>query len=369
MKNRIFTVMTVAGLAAFLALAGCGSDAGSGSTTPAVDAGPTGDTVGNQSDAKIDTTAKKDTAKAPDPCEKCTDKQNCVSGKCVDKPCKDGCKAGEICDAAADGGKGKCIQPACALPTKWGPNLAKLSMMNISDADKGCDLNDDAKPDNALGALKDLAGSQLADAVKSGSIVIILEPTEYKTDGSEFGLNLLIGDAVKDVEECDVTKATCDYTVTPKNWDQTIKATTCPAVVNFPKTTIKDGKLFAGGKDQVFDLKIPVTAGIEIQIKITQAQVTGTVTDDKEWKTTKGGQVCGVITKEALEAALDAVPEETLKDIGGKAAVQNILNNLLTPDIDTDGDDEADAISVALDFETLPGNVVGLSQESTESGS
>ncbi len=364
MKRKLFAVLTVAGLSAFIALAGCGSDAGTGNSTPVNDAGAT-DT--GKGDTKTDTTIKKDTAVKPDPCASC-DKatQVCKDEKCVDKPCKDGCKAGQICKAEANAGKGECIDPACALPTKWGPNLAKLSMLNISDADKGCDLNDDAKPDNALGALKDLAGSQLTEAVEKGSVVIILEPTEYKTDGTKFGLDLLIGDVDDGNKDCDVTKATCNYTVTPKNWDQTVSATTCPAVVNFPKTTIKDGKMAAGGKDQVFDLKIPVTAGIEIEIKITQAQVRGDTADDKTWMSTKNGQICGVITKEALSAALDAVPEETLKDIGGKSAVQNILNNLLTPDIDTDGDDEADAISVALDFETIPANIVGLSKESTE---
>ena len=366
MKRKLFSVLTVAGLATFLAFAGCGSDSGTGGNSDGTkDAGSTADTnVGGQ-----DAGAKTDVGPKEDPCDKCDkDKQLCKAGKCVDKPCKDGCKAGEICDVAADAGKGKCIMPACALPTTWGPNLAKLSMLNISDADKGCDLNDDAKADNALGALKDLAGSQLVDAVKKGSIVIILEPKGFKTDGTAFGLDLLIGDLDDANKDCDVTKATCNYTVTPKNWDQTVKATTCPAVVNFPKATVKDGKLAAGGKDQVFDLKIPVTAGLEIKIKITQASVSGTVTDAQEWKSTKDGQICGVITKEDLEAALDAVPEETLKDIGGKAAVQNILNNLLTPDIDTDGDDEADAISVALDFETIPANVVGLSKEATEGG-
>lgn len=366
MKRKLFSVLTVASLVAFLACAGCGSDpAPAPGGDSGTDAGPTTDTATGSQDAG----AKKDTGPAKeDPCLKCTDKQNCINEKCVDKPCKDGCKAGEICDTAADGGKGKCILPACALPDAWGPNLAKLSMLNISDADKGCDLNDDAKADNALGALKDLAGGQLVDAVKKGSIVIILEPAEYKTDGSEFGLDLLIGDLDDSNKECDVTTATCNYNVTPKNWDQTVSATTCPAVVNFPKATIKDGKLKAGGKDQVFDLKIPVTAGIEIQIKITQASVTGDVTDAKEWKTTKNGQICGVITKEDLDAAVDAIPEETLKDLGGKATVQNLLNSLLAPDIDTDGDDEADAISVALDFETIPGNVVGLSKEATPAG-
>ena len=363
MKRKLFSVLTVAGLAAFLACVGCGSE--TPATTPATDAGATTDTVGANQDAGT----KKDAGPPKvDPCLKCTDKQNCVKEKCVDKPCKDGCKAGEICDKAADAGKGKCILPACALPTTWGPNVAKLSVLAIADSKNGCDLNDDAVPDNALGALKEMAGGQLEDAVKKGSIVILLEPTEFKTDGSEFGLDLLIGDVDEANKECKITEDNCNYTVTPKNWDQTIAATTCPAVVNFPKATIKDGKLAAGGKDQVFDLKIPVTAGIEIQIKITQASVTGVVTDDKDWKTTKQGKICGVITKDDLDSAVDAIPEETLASLGGKATVKSLIDSLLPPDIDTDGDDEADAISVALDFETIPGTVVGLTAEATPAG-
>lgn len=364
MTRHLLSLLSATGLVALLVFSGCGSDSGSGNTTDtAKDAGSTAKDSGAVGGKDAGSSAKDAGAKE-DPCDKCTADQNCVAGACVDKPCKDGCKAGEICDTKADGGKGKCLTPKCAMPTKWGPNTAKITKLNIAESDGGCDLNDDAVPDNALGALKDLAGSQLVDAVKKGSIVILLDAVDYKTDGNPFGLNLLIGDLDASNDKCDPTTAGCKYTVTPKNYDQTVDAAACPAVVNFPKTSIKTGKMTAGGKDQVFDLTIPVS-GLEIKIKITQAQLKGDTKADDKWTETKNGKVCGVITKENLSQALDAIPEEQLKELGGKAAVQNILDSLLTADIDTDGDDEADAISVALDFETLPGEVVGLSKEAT----
>ncbi len=62
------------------------------------------------------------------------------------------------------------------------------------------------------------------------------------------------------------------------------------------------------------------------------------------------GTLCGATSKQAVEDAIDGIPDSALSQIGGKSAVHNILANLLTPDVDLDGDDEADAISVAAHF-------------------
>jgi hypothetical protein len=72
-----------------------------------------------------------------DPCDACSDRQNCVEGRCVDKPCGGACAADETCDArnrcvrestskcagvrcgrgeVCQASNGKCVVPAAAAP-------------------------------------------------------------------------------------------------------------------------------------------------------------------------------------------------------------------------------------------------------------
>jgi len=97
-------------------------------------------------------------------------------------------------------------------------------------------------------------------------------------------------------------------------------------------------------------------------LTISQAQLLGTTADKETWKSTTAGQVCGVITKDDLVKALDAVPEEQLASLGGKTVVLGLLNKLLKADIVTpkSSDGKPDAVSVSLDFESGAGQFVAM---------
>ena len=115
----------------------------------------------------------------------------------------------------------------------------------------------------------------------------------------------------------------------------------------------------AGGNKQTFQLNLPLV-GINLSLKISKAQISGTVTDKDNWKTTKDAKLCGVIGKEDLNKAIDAVPPELLEEVGfDKATVKSLVGSILKPDIDTDGDNEPDAISIALALETVAAEVTG----------
>ena len=229
--NRIFTNgLLVAGLAFSLGLAGCGSDAGTdggigadaGTTDVGADTAATADTAGG-SDSTASDTAVADTA--VDPCSTCAENQECKNDICVDKvpPCGGPCAAGEICDLAADDGKGKCVKPSCALPEAKtftdNTNINKIIKLSILKKDKGCDLDGDVVPNNVLGGLYDVypqIDGLLSDSVKDGTIVILLSPDAFKTDGTEFTCDLLIGDVDPSTKDCDASAASgCKYTVSP----------------------------------------------------------------------------------------------------------------------------------------------------------
>ncbi len=367
-------------LATGLVVSGCGSDSGTGTTTGGTD---TAGSDASGSDASgTDTTTGGDTATggdtttadtAEDPCSKCADNQECKdeggTKKCVDKvpPCGGPCASGEICDVAADGGKGKCVKPTCELPKPEdfaaNTNINKVSALKLLSDKEGCDLDDDGVANNVLGKIITLAATindTISDSVKDGTIVILLAPNEFKTDGTAFTCDLLIGDIDPSTKDCDATKAdACKYTVSTSSYDQLAKATKCPALVTFDPVKVKDGKLTAGGDKQNFDLNLPVV-GINLKLRISRAQLKGDQSDATAWKTTKSGMLCGVLSEDDLNAAIDAVPDEALASTGfDKATIKGLLPTILKSDIDTDGDGTNDAMSVALSLETFAASVTG----------
>lgn len=365
--NRFLTpALAVIGLTATLAIAGCDSGTSTTpATTGAADASSSTDSTVSDSAAKSDTaTGGGDTS---------TTKPDTATGggdtatADVPKPpmgCDPACKAGEFCDMKAT--PPKCTAMACALPTKWGPTIQKASKLELPAGTVGCDLNGDGKVDNALGTGLSMLLGQANDALKKsvgeGKIVILMETAAYKDDGSAFSLNMLVGDMDASNATCDSTSATanCKYTVSDKSYDPTSKATTCPALINFPDAKVTTGKLTGGGKDQKFFLNIPV-AGINLSLAISQAQAKGDVTGKGSWDSTAAGLICGILTKKDLEAAINAVPDEQFKALGlGKADALAMIGGFITPDFSSTGGSEMDAYSVAISWESVKGQITGM---------
>jgi len=372
---------------AVAALVGCGSDSttgGSGTTDAGSSSGADGGsssgggtdagTAGSSSGGDAGS-GSGGAADAGDPCDKCADNEICKDGKCEPKPpppCNGKCPTGEICDVTADNGKGKCIKPTCAMPAKWHAETNKVSKIEIpSKADGACDLNDDGKPDNALGKALSGFAKQIKDGVDSGiadgSLTIVLEPSDWKTDGSKIDMNVLIGDldpsqvGSDGKPTCDTTKDKCKYVVSNASYDQFFSGKgQCPAVVNFNPTTITKGKLKAGGDKQVFLLKFPVLNFV-LEFKISSASMSGDVSDDKNWKSTKNAKLCGVLKKKAIEDAIDKIPEEELKKQSlTKDMVKQLVTSLLKADIDQDEDGTKESVSVYIKMETIPAEVTGI---------
>ena len=276
------------------------------------------------------------------------------------KPCDGVCKPDEACDLV----KNTCQKVTCKLPTLWGTatkdgenqNVQKFSVMKISAKGVGCDLNKDEKPDNAFVGIGGMANGQLDSAIKKGSLLLFVEPLKYLTDGKDFQMNALVGDSIDDSnKDCDVTDATknCKYKLTPLSYDLLSSGANCPSKVAFDNAKITAGKLTAGGDKQTFSIVIEAQ-GIVIPLNISKVTVKGDVTTDKEWTTTKGGQLCGVITEANIQKIADDLPPD-LKDQFGP-----LIKSLIKPDIDTDGDTKPDAASISLEFETVKGTITGI---------
>ena len=366
MKRFLNPALVAITTCAALSLAACGSstDTTTGGTTTE-DATTGGDTTisdtGSDATTTTDTTTTadvqtKDVPPAPcgGPCKNAGEKCDTKTDKCY-LPCDGKCTASQFCDESA-GAPGTCKDTA-ALPTKWGIDgdgkVQKVTSLAIAKAADGCDLNGDGKPDNKLNALASLAGGPLSDSITKGQVVLLFEPLSFVTDGTAFTFDLLIGDVDASDTAHDPTTAGGKYTVQKASYDP---ATGKPLVA-FSDAKIKAGALTAAADKFFLNLSIQ---GINLSLTISKPSLTGTVTDDKTWIDTKAAKLCGYITKADLEGAINALPDSTFAGLGmTKAQVLGLLPTLLAPDLDMDDDGVKEAISLALNMETLGGTITG----------
>jgi hypothetical protein len=359
--NRLFNpTIAVLGLGLAVVASGCGSDSGSTTPTTTTDTASStdaGSTTGDTSTGGGDATSSTDTSSGGS--------DSASTDTTPPKPagCDPACKDGEYCDLMAT--PPVCKAQTCKLPGEWGPEIQKASKLAVAAGTVGCDLDGDGKPNNAVGAglaaLLKTANDALSKGVKDGSITILMETKKTATDGTDFAVNMLLGDLDASNADCDGTTASCKYTVNPASYDVTKNAETCPAFIAFPNAKIKEGKMTAGGKEQVFTLNLPLQ-GIVLSLSISQATVEATVTTDPTWSASKDGLICGVITKDALGKAIDAIPEESIASLGlgNKDQVKALIGGFLKTDMDIDGDGTKDAYSVAIQWESVKGAITGL---------
>ena len=256
----------------------------------------------------------------------------------------------------------------CSLPPAsqltGNQHMNKITKLSILSDKVGCDLDKDGVPNNVLGKVVGIypaANDSLSGAVKDGSLVVLFAPTAWNTNGTPFTMDLLIGDIAPGSTGCNASlPGQCKYTVSPSSYDQFSTQTGyCPAKVTFDPTTVSGTKLKSGGTNQIFQLSLPVV-GINLALKITQAQIEGSIVQNGAWQSTKSAMLCGVIGKDDLDKAIDAVPDEVLKDTGfDKATIKALMGGVMKPDIDTDNNGSFDAISVALGLETAAATVTG----------
>lgn len=294
---------------------------------------------------------------AGDICRKSTNK--CFT------PCEGKCTGTQYCDmsAAATAADGNCKERA-PLPTAWGISgdgkVQKIISLAIASSNDGCDINGDGKPDNNFNRIASLAGSGLSDSIISGQQVLLFEPTGYSSGGTLFTFNMLTGTVDQADAAHDPSTAGGKYTVQRTSYDP---ATGEPLVV-FANAKATAGALTANAEKFFFNLRIEYnlpTPGINFALTISKPGVTGTVTDSTSWVDTKKGKVCGYITQDDLEGAINALPDWTGAG-GGMSKVQwlNFLPGVLAPDLDMDGDGVKESISVALNLETASGIVTGV---------
>ena len=392
----VFVLVALAGTLS--SLSGCGSSSAGGTTvdgtpdtvtitdggvadTAGQDGGNTGDSGSSQDSAApadaqsaLDSTSADTAADAgpadtgtqdagPIGCPKqCGPDQQCTDGKCVDvkKPCGGPCATGTYCDTTTD----KCTSSKCTLPTSWSPHTHKLSVFQVAQSAQGCDLTGDKKPNNVLGNILKLypaVNTELEKSINDGLFNLLLEADGLKDDGSKFQIIGLLAEVDPSNSSCSMTSpwAKCKFTVDDDNYGGGPAGTPCPPRVLFEPAQIDSGVLTAGNPKKGQKVVITLPTVVPLDITLSQVSVLGyPKVENGEWIETKLGKLCGVITQQDFDKAIESVPADAWQTISlTKEQVKVIINATLKPDIDTNGDGFPDAISVAMLLETVPAQI------------
>lgn len=277
---------------------------------------------------------------------------------CVASVCPATCEAGKYCNPAT----GDCITPTCAMPDLWSVDVQKIASWAVSPAGEGCDLNGDGTPDNQMAKIlqfeKD-ANKALQSDLVSGKSVTLFEAKQWNAAGTAFTIGLLRGKLDPIDAGCNLVSnsGNCAYQLFAANYAVASTEAACPVKATLSSTV--NGMDLLGTFTGKPVLPVPML-NVPVDVPFALAQVSGTVVGPATWTVTIDGRLCGAVTKFDLGAAFDKLPEDAFPGVGAKAMAKALIINALTPDIDTDGDGVADAISASFDFGTVPGIITGI---------
>ena len=198
----------------------------------------------------------------------------------------------------------------------------------------GCrDFDGDGVADNALSLGAVIANPELSASVRSRmlNMIVLTIGLAAPADSGVFDLGLVIGlPAVGGSYDLDPTSVDDDG---------------LPNVL-MPEAEAVDGAMSAGPGDFVFD--IPFN-GVQVPLRITNAQLTGTLAVVDAGVDIDAGWVTGVVSEADFVPLLALVPPEFAP----------IIDMLLNTDIDLDGDGANDAYSVCMRFTAAPVTLEG----------
>ena len=297
----------------------------------------------------------------------CTDNHCDKSSGCFfspnSLPCDDYnvCTYDDICGASACHGVSMFENPAGKAATlTFGKNGKRGQAVDVDDdvttcAPKGwCEEG----RDNAFSKLEWLFNPEMLDSVTDGTLSLLLEFEELRTDGNPFTMNLFWGLRIDPVT-CDPTTDGCNYGVYESSLTNG-----CDPVDGFANATISGTKLTAGGAGYVVPIRI-VFGEYRVPVDLHRAEINASVSIVGGKVTGGAGALGGAMIMADLVAAIQSIPESGFPPPYVKSLVLAYVNNpsFLKPDIDLDGDGTDEAISVGLPFSLVTGNLIGPVEE------
>lgn len=300
----------------------------------------------------------------------------CDKGKCFHEaqngiPCDDGleCSVNDHCEA------GVCVadtSPCVCQPT-FSPVVNKFVSMSIADngqAGNGLNLDDNAATcapssncccgvDNSLGPVAGLpvANDGIKKAMDEGQIVLLFEHRNFRTDGGAYTLAFYAGKLDPTNPTCDFKTQSCKYIVDHNIFDQD-----CNPLVTLDNAKVVGNKLTAGGRQYRFPFDLPLVAGINLHVDLYATKVEATVTLSGGKIAAMAGILGGAVPKQQIIDAITAIPDDQWPpDIPvDKGTILSLIEILVEPDIDGDGDGQPESASIGIKFNAIGGTITGV---------
>jgi hypothetical protein len=210
--------------------------------------------------------------------------------------------------------------------------------------------------DNELSVLETLLSPVAADLLAGFTQGSVLGDFRNATfDGSRFVLPLYMAEVGPTTPGCDPKTETCDYVLPREDFDGQ-----CKPLYFWDNATIVGDLLTAGGAGYAFT--VPTRYGVSATVHGTQVSARLAITGGHVTGMLPGSLAAGAIRVDEALALLDAAfpgPEDTIVYATyTKGFVRNVLQNLVAPDVDTDGDGTPDAVSFGLRVQAGRGVIV-----------
>ena len=273
----------------------------------------------------------------------CTEDDRCLGGECV--------------------GQKTLSCPPCEYHANADANKAVVLELGASGhPGDGLDLDGDPMTcapstdcsggvDNELGLLAPFVNEGLMAAVQQGVLTYVVEFEDPDPEDDAFAMHFLASEPADPT--CDFQHQECDYFPLWEALDAT-----CSPVVSFDNARRTGSRITAGGPGYTFALRATLIGGGHLDLAILNARF------EAEASVSSGGVIRtldgflgGGVEKQALLDTVAQLPAEVFYPMD-LAQVLSVLDQLIVEDLDTDLDGEPDAASVAIQFKSIPANVV-----------
>jgi hypothetical protein len=204
--------------------------------------------------------------------------------------------------------------------------------------------------DNTLSIIAGLANQQLASAVDSGDVLLVIEIGDLDADPIEVAL--FQAQKAPSNQSCNVQTQTCDWLV-----DKTfLDPESCEPVAAIA-ATLDGNRLVGGGPGTRLPFRIPF-GDAELEVVVANLRIEATITVSGGQVTALTGVLGGAVPKSTLNAGLQGLPDDALP-ISKDQAI-GLVESLVTNDIDTDMDGAKDAASIGIKLVGRDGRIVGV---------
>lgn len=278
--------------------------------------------------------------------------------------CSDGfeCSVDDLCVAGSCQGD----ESGCVCEPEFHEPASKLTGLAIGTGGRpGEALDLDGDPatcapatdcsdglNNALGVLAGVVNTPLSDSVQDGSVMLVIEFRNYERN--PFEMALYSSELDPSNSDCDHLTAECRYLVSPGGLTPT-----CEPDVTMSATRSGD-RVLAGGLGTEFPFDVPF-GETSLTLTIYDVIFEGTVVESDSEFSSISGILSGAVQTEQLIAAIEELEDDGSLPFSPEA-IASLLNTVVVDDIDTTGDGEPDAASIAIKMEGIRAVISGVAE-------